>query len=43
VATQIWGIAAGFMALRSLVPTFMLQIVLGALFVFSYLNARELK
>ena len=43
VATQIWGIAAGFVPFRSLVPTFMLQIVLSALFVFSYFNARKIK
>jgi hypothetical protein len=41
VATQIWGLAGGFVPFQALAPTFLMQIVLVALFSFSYLNARK--
>jgi hypothetical protein len=37
--TQIWVIAAGFVRLPPLIPTFGMQIVLSTLFLFSYFNA----
>jgi hypothetical protein len=40
---QIWGIAVGFIPFQSVATTFILQIALIALFVFSYLNARKIK
>jgi hypothetical protein len=41
-ATQAWGIAAGFVPLQALLPTFGMQVVLTALFLFSYFNAGNL-
>ncbi len=38
-ATQVWGIAAGFVPLAALLPTFFLQLGLSGLFLFSYFNA----
>jgi hypothetical protein len=35
VATQVWGISAGFLGLQPLLPTFGMQILLAALFLFS--------
>lgn len=42
-ATQVWGIAVGFVPLQPLLPTFGMQIVLSTLFLFSYLNARTVQ
>jgi hypothetical protein len=41
VATQAWGIAAGFVPLAELIPTFAIQALLAALFLFAFFNARE--
>jgi hypothetical protein len=43
VATQMWGIASGFVPLLPLIPTFGMQVVLSALFLFSYFNARTVQ
>lgn len=43
VAIQVWGILTGFLPLPALLPTFVMQALLGSLFVFSYFYARNLK
>ena len=39
VATQAWGIAAGFIPLPALLPSFGMQALLCACFIFSYFNS----
>jgi len=41
--TQIWGVVVGFVPLGSLVPTFIMQVVIFSLFLFSYFNARRME
>lgn len=41
--TQIWGVAVGFVPLSALVPTFIIQVVIALLFLFSYFNARRME
>jgi hypothetical protein len=43
ITIQIWGILTGFLPLPALLPTFVMQALLGFLFVFSYVYARNLK
>jgi len=42
-ATQAWGIAAGFVPLPPLLPSFGIQLALSALFLFSYFNAASVQ
>lgn len=39
ITTQVWGLLAGYVPLLPLLPTFVMQTFLIALFAFSYLNA----
>ena len=39
VAIQVWGISSGFVPFRALLPSFGIQVLLSALFIFSYFNA----
>jgi len=41
-ATQAWGIAVGFVPFQTLLPAFGLQIMLGTLFIFSYVMAARI-
>jgi len=40
-ATQVWGIVTGFVPLQPLLPTFSMQVLLSALFLFGFWNARK--
>jgi len=42
-ATQVWGVVSGFIPLQPVLLTFSMQLLLSALFLFSYLNAGEAK
>ena len=42
VAVQIWGIVVGFVPFSALLLSFVMQAILFILFLFSYLNARNL-
>ncbi|MCD4739080.1 MAG: hypothetical protein K8R89_07470 [Anaerolineae bacterium] len=41
VANEIWAVSSHFVALGVMVPSWIMQTVLIALFAFSYLNARD--
>ena len=41
-ATLVWGIVTGFIPLQPVLPTFSVQLLISALFLFSYLKARKL-
>ncbi len=41
ITVQIWGILAGFVSIFALLPTFVMQAILIALYSFSYLNLRN--
>jgi len=41
--TQMWGVIVGFIPLRALVPTFILQAIIFSLFLVSWLNARRVE
>ncbi len=43
IAVQIWGVMIGFVPFSALLPTFVIQAILVVLFLFSYLNARNIK
>ncbi|MFZ5909540.1 MAG: hypothetical protein ACOYYU_05950 [Chloroflexota bacterium] len=43
VLTQAWGVTVGFVPLGALVPTFLLQAVIFALLLFSWLTARRVE
>ncbi len=38
-ATQVWGIRAGFVPLGAMIPTFVLQAALGAVFAYAYIHS----
>ncbi len=42
MATQVWGISAGVVLFGALLPTFIIQLLLTMLFLFSYFNARKM-
>lgn len=42
-ATQIWGIAVGFVPFMPLIPTFVIQALLTAVFLFSYFKTRMIE
>ena len=41
VATEIFGVVTGFIAVPAMLLTWMIQLIVGALFVFSYWNASK--
>ena len=41
VAAQLWGIRAGFVPFRALLPTFGIQASLALLYIFTYIHARK--
>lgn len=43
VVTEVWAVLSGFLALGALVPVWVLQAALCALFAFSYLHASGVK
>ena len=43
IITQAWGVKVGFVPLGAIVPTFVLQVAIVSLFLFSYFNARRVE
>ena len=41
VATEIFGVAAGFIAIPAMLLTWVIQLLVSALFIFSYWNATQ--